>query len=250
MVESNQDLPTQLPADRKEKLIAKLSPELQNDPNFIERYLNGKLERYREALRYNLEGEISIEMCLTPNSVAAHEYLLSQMTENTMPTEGLVRMYVSSEKSSELGTISFIVDLGHDAGRIDFVRDNIVVIIKARGIFSNEVLQLAKKIDHAIKQQPALTYQQLVSHRPIIELAADIDKEKTGGRKTISYNTTTSNKEDIVCLRASTVEGQYNGVTGGKITLPNKDKPITVKLIAITKGLLVSTIEKEIDLHN
>jgi len=247
---SDQDLPTQLASEHKEIFMSMLPPESQNDPNFIENYLQDILQRYRKSFKYNLEGEMFVKICLTPNSKAAHEYLLSQMIENALPTESLVRSYVSSEKSSELGTISFIVDLGDDAGLINFIRDNIVVIVDAHGIFSGEILQLAKKIDSVIMQQPALTYQQLVSHRPIIELAADIDKEKTGGRKTISYNTTTSNKEDIVCLRASTVEGQYNGVKGGEITLPNKDKPITVKLIAITKGLLVSTIEKEIDIHN
>jgi len=74
-------IPTELPAARKEKWLAHLSPKLRNDPNFVESYLAQKLERERKSKKYrfSITGLMELQVCVAPCSRAAQEYLVSYM---------------------------------------------------------------------------------------------------------------------------------------------------------------------------
>lgn len=229
----------ELPTERREKLLRALSPELRANPDYVEKYLQGKLDRYRKSLAHRIEGAIKVEICLAPNAKAACEYLLYHMAQNTMPTNLLVKIYGSADHAPEIGTVNYVTNPGH----IKFIRDNVVVIIDGRGEFSRESLQLARKIDMAIKQQSLLTYQQLLSRRPVLTIASEIVEEKTNGLTTISCTATQRHNKKIVSLRASKVKGQYEEVKNGKLVLRKSDKPVKITLIAITDELLVSTVE-------
>ena len=190
-------LPNELPTDRKNEFLARLPEKVRNDPNQVEKLLQRMLERHRDAMQKYLEGSITVEIVVTPSSVAAQEYLLSRMIENTIPIEGLIGMYSSSEKSSEIGNLNFI-NTGRDNTKlIKFIRNNIVVNIDARGQFSTEAFPLAQKIDSAIKQQSPLTYQQLLSRRPSPAIAANIVQKRIDGQRSIPYSITVPNNRSI-----------------------------------------------------
>ncbi len=231
-------LPKELPADRIKTLMEHLDPEQRNDPNFVEKYLQGKLERYRKSLRYRIEGSISVEIVVAPDSRGAHEYLLSRMIQNTMPTDLLVRVASLTERLPDLGTINL--------GASEFIRDNVVVrILKTEGKFSGEALPLAQKIDSLIKNQPALTYQQLLARKPSVTIAPYVDKVKTDGQRTVSYDISVPAGQEIISVRAFT-DGELIAVENGSISLAGKKGKVKVKLTAITRELLADTFEMEL----
>ena len=215
-----------------------LDPEQRSDPNFVEKYLQGKLERYRKSLRYRIEGSISVEIVVAPSSRAAHEYFLWRMTTNTMDTKLMVRLYSKNKKVPGLGTMN----IGGD-----FIRDNVLVLIRTDGQFSTEALPLAKKTDSAIKQQPPLTYQQLLSRRPIISIGPEVDTTTTEGQAIIPYDISVPAGQAVISVQAF-VDGQHPTAKGGKIYLNVRRKRtrFTVKVTAITSELLVNTFEREL----
>jgi hypothetical protein len=245
--ENPEPLPTEIPPDRKENLLAHLTPEERDDPNFVEKYLSRKLDSYRQSKKYHLDGSINIWICLAPSSQAAQEYLLHTMTQNSMPTEALAIGYASDKRPEDLGTISFLTESTHkDDIRIKFVRNNICLNIRADGCFATEALPLARKIDAMLLAQQPLTHEQLLARRPVVTISSDVDKVRMNGCRTVSYNISVPSGQDIVCARASCREGQYQAAKDGKITLPDKMGKVKVKLIAITHELLTNTFEREV----
>ena len=240
-VQNEEPLPTELPPERKQKLMAFLSREGKlDDPNFVEEFLNRKLESYRRSKKYYLDGTIDVRVCLAPNSLAAQEYLLSSLTTNSMMTKGLVRMYATAKQPEGLGTISFST-----GSRVSFVRDNICVRIRAKGCFANEALPLAHKIDAMLLAQPTLTYQELLARRPSVTIAANVDEAGMNGRRTVSYDISVPPGQEIVSVRAS-IDGQSTTAKDGKITLADKSGTFGVKLTVITNELLATTFEREL----
>jgi len=247
LVESSQPLPTELPPDRKENLLAHLTPKERNDPNFVEEYLNRKLESYRRSKKYYLEGSINMRICLAPSSQAAQEYLLNTMIQNTMPTELVIWKYTGARQPEGLGTIGFLTESSQkDDIRVKFVRNNVCVNIRADGCFAAEALPLARKIDAMLLAQRPLTYRELLARRPIVTISPNVDEARTNGQRTVSYDISVPAGQEIVCARARSREGQYEAAKDGKILLPDKEGTIKVKLIAITSELLSSTVESEV----
>jgi len=92
-----------------------------------------------------------------------------------------------------------------------FTRDNIAVIIDARGKLAGEAVPLALKIDSLIKKQPALTYEQLLARKPSITIAKRAEKTEVTAQKTVSYEVSAPEGQKIVNVRAY-VDGELTGV--------------------------------------
>jgi hypothetical protein len=245
-IENDKPLPTELPEERENNLLQRIAPELRNDPNYVKKYLDEKLERYRQSQKYHNSGLLEVEICNAPNSKAAHECLLINITANTMTPAMVISLYSNSEKLSDLGTMSY-VHRGNNSKFVDFVRDNIFVTIRGDGEFSDEALPLARKIDSAIIKGPSLTYEQLISRRPLITIAPLAEKmEGRRWQKSISYNVSTPN--DVNVVNTTVLYGdKRDGVTDGKIIIPDMREPTSIKLLAITSELLVGQCERMVD---
>jgi hypothetical protein len=244
-VENKQPLPTELPADRVGNIIEHLPPHLKNDPDYVEKYIQKALERYRDSLKRCLQGTMVVEMCLTPNSKAAGEYLLSKMVACTMPLDAIVKQHLATEKIPNLGILNFVKTNGNRFTIIEFVRDNIAVIIDARGEFTDEGLALARKIDDLIKQQPVLTYEQLMARRPVITMANKVKKDKYDV-KSVDFEVLKPAGVEVINSRAFDEEDASLAVKDGKITLRGKTGTKKVKITAITDELLCTTVEQEV----
>jgi len=244
-IKSNDPLPTELPADRVKNLLEHLPPEKQDDPNFVQAYLQEKLVRYRKSKMYLVEGEIQVTIAVTPSARSAQEHMIYRKSASSLPIESVASYFSDSVQVQGLGTIGF-----SSRGCTMFVRDNIAVNIDARGELASEGLPLAQKIDSFILQQTPLTYEGLLSLKPSLSIAENIDEEKVNNRRTISYCLTVPKGRDIVCLRASTAEGQHEDVKGNKIFLPVTKGPFKIKLIAITNNLLATSAERVITFNN
>jgi len=244
LVETSRPLPTELPAARKAALLKRLPSDSRHDPAFVKKFLQEKLKMHRESLRYTLKGEITVEMCLAPNSQAAHEYLLTRMAENTMPTDLLVKIYSSAQKLPDLGTLSYVTKTGH----VEFIRDSVVVIIRSSGVFADGAMSLARKLDRQITEQPPLTHRQLLSLRPAVALADIARRDKSRDRNTVSCKATAADGQEVVCIRASTRQGQYEDVRAGQIPLPNTGQRVRVTVMAVTDGLLARAVAHDVTL--
>lgn len=246
---NTEPLPTKLPPGRKEKLLAHVSAEKRNDPEWVEKYLQRKLERHRKSKEFDVAGQLSVKMCLAPNSEAAQEYLLYGMTSNTLPTEAVAVMYAKARQPEGLGTISFLIESRNKGSvKIIFARDNVCVDIRGDGNLSDEALTLAYKIDAKLVKQPTLTYQQLLSRRPTVTVAPIADRAKVNGRRTVSYDATAPTGQKIIRTIAS-VDGENEAAKEGKIYLADKKGKVPVKITAITNELLADTIERELTVN-
>lgn len=242
-VEISKPLPTELPPERKARLLAKMSPEKRNDPNFVEEYFKRKLDRERRSKRYKfaVKGSISLRICVTPCSLAAQEHLVVEWPlRSALPPRTIAYRFSESNRVEDLGTIGF-----REPPNVMFVRDNITVVINARGELAGEALPLAQKIDSLIKNQPALTYQQLLARKPSVMIAPYAEKTKAAEQKTVSYEVSAPAGQEIVSVRAY-VDGQYASVKDGKIYIVGKAGKVKVKLTATTGELLSNTFEREV----
>jgi hypothetical protein len=240
--ERPQPMAEELPADLKERYLQKLRRDQRDNPEFVEEYLRGKLDRYRKSKQYQLEGEMQVEVCLSPASRAAQEYLLDSMTGSMMATPDLVRMYRAAPRPEGLGNTAFLLESRRrDSIQVMFVRANLCVKIRANGTLANEALPVAEKIDLMITQQPVFTSPQLLSRRPTLSLAAGAAK----GERTVPYRISVSPGHEVLTVRAS-MNGQQVAVENGNIYLPIKKGKAEVKLVAITHELLAGYLVKEI----
>jgi hypothetical protein len=186
---------------------------------------------------------LNIDISNTPNSTAAHEMLLGDMTNSQMEYHGIIAMYQSAEKLSDLGTMNYV--LRHSSSSIVyFVRDNILVTISGEKIQSDEVLITARKIDSAIINSPALTYEQLISRRPVLEIKEDFGKVVGRKQRDVSYKISAPNGIKVMSTWA---EGGEVQKAEHRINLPEEEGPAEIKLFAVTNELLVGYCEKTIN---
>ena len=237
-------IPTELPAARKEKWLAHLSPKLRNDPNFVESYLAQKLERERKSKKYrfSITGLMELQVCVAPCSRAAQEYLVSYMPlRSNMGDRAIAQRFSESKRWEGLGTIGFV-----SPPMVMFTRDNIAVIIDARGKLAGEAVPLALKIDSLIKKQPALTYEQLLARKPSITIAKRAEKTEVTAQKTVSYEVSVPKGQEIVSVRAY-VDGRQTGVKDGKVYIVGKKEgKVKVKLTTTTSELVSNAVEQEV----
>lgn len=245
LVKNTEPLPTELPPERKKHLLERMSPEKRSDPNFVKEYLQRKLERYRKSKMHSVTGSIDLRVCVAPNSEVANAYLIERWQGCSLPTESIVSSFSESNRIKDIGTIGFIVGASDKYAHIQFVRDNIAIVIDARGELAVEGLPLAKKIDSLILQQPVSTYEQLLARRPSITIAAKAVKSTTTDRFTVSYDVSTPEGQEIADVKAY-VNGESTWFEDGKIVILVKKGKVKVKLIAITRELLANTFEREL----
>jgi len=247
LVKNTDSLPTDLPPKRKGRLLEKMPTEKRNDPNFVAEYLKRKLDRYRKSKMYRFAGSIRLSLCVSPNSQAACDYLIYYHRGYSAPPELIAGDLSESNHLKDLGTIGFSEQSDRPEGyaHVMFVRDNIAVIIDARGELASEALPFAHKIDSLIQKQPGLTYEQLLARRPSIKIDPEVIKSKTG-EKTVSYNISAPAGQQIVDVKAY-VNDQSTPVRNGKIHIIRKTGKVKVKVVATTSELLTNTFEKEVN---
>lgn len=250
LVENTEPVPTELPADRKERLLAALPPQLRGDPVFVEDYLKRKLERYQKSRQRRLDGEVSVRICLAPSSKAAQEHMLLGLIANTLPTDGLVRMCTAGRRPEGLGPVSLLTESSQkDDVSVRFARDNVCVTVRAWGRLADEALPLAHKLEAMLTGQPPLTDQQLLDRRPAVVMAPSVDGAPTEAEdgKSLSYDISVPAGTELAHVRAS-VDGQLTDAGNGRINLAGKRGTAKVTLTAITSELFVTTLERELDL--
>lgn len=246
-VEISKPLPTELPPERKKRLLEILPPHKRNDPNFVAEYLKRKLDRERRSKRYKfaVTGEMNLRLAITPCSRAAQEYLVSDIPlRSALPLRTIAHKFAESNRVENLGTVGFH-EHWKGFAKTMFVRDNIAVIIDARGELAGEALPLAQKIDALIKKQLTLTYQQLLARRPSITIAAKAVKSTTADHFTTPYDVSAPERANIVSVKAY-VDGESTWFEDGRIVIRGKKGEVKVKLTATTSELLTNTFEREL----
>jgi len=121
-------------------------------------------------------GRLQLAITLAPDARAAQEYLLAGLTDNMMPTEGVVGTLRSAKRPEGLGDISFEIESrsGGDT-RLYFTRANLAVRIRGDGALSGAALELARRIDARVLDQRPLSPEQLLERRPTIELGGQVE---------------------------------------------------------------------------
>lgn len=199
------------------------------------------------------EGKDSIDLRIfvMPNSRAAHEYLLMIMISNTMMTEGVIGTYRRAEKPADLGHISF-VNKYPNSTRIAFARDNIAIYVTASGELADEALPLVQALDKAIKEQPALTRQQFLARRPVVSIAAKVQRQaisRDSAQRSIAYDVSVPEGQKVAKVFSYINEENAGLLDGRRIYVALEKKGLSaVSLYAITDELLVGKAERQIDL--
>lgn len=246
LVKNPEPLPTDFPEEQKKWLLEHIPSRIRKDPNLVKEYMDRKLNYYRKSKMHRVVGSIELDVCVSPNSQAACEYLIYYHRGYSIPEESIAIQFSESKRLKDLGTIAFYE---HWKGfeKIMLVRDNIAVVIDAHGELAKEALPLAKKIDALIQKQPALTYQELLARRPSIMIDANATKSKMTLETTTSYNVTAPAGQEIVDIKAY-IDDQSAPIRDGKIHIINKKGKVKVKVIATTSELLTNTFEREVDI--
>jgi hypothetical protein len=166
LIERKEAQAAKLPDEVRDRIVSGLSEEQRKDSQLVAAHLKRYLERYQKTQRYHLAGQIDIEVCLTPGSRAAKEFMLTKMADNMLPTEILSTTYKAVKPPENPGTIGFITQSRNsDDQQIMFVRNNVFVSIRATGSFVDTTLPLAQKIDDEIISQPSSTLEEIQKHK-------------------------------------------------------------------------------------
>ncbi|MBA7660106.1 hypothetical protein ES703_68105 [subsurface metagenome] len=186
-----------------------------------------------------------VRIYLSPHSQAAHEIcMLGTMTP--LPAESWIWHYSKASGPNDLGDLSFDRFSSSRTGRtVEFFCDNLYVKIRGTGVFVDEVLPLAYKLDKLIQQRPALTYEQLLARRPKVVIHNYDPKVRTHlGGKALRYTATSPAGTRIIRTHAK-VNGAFAGAADGFIDLARQEGPISAELTAITNELLANTTRRE-----
>lgn len=191
--------------------------------------------------RFQVKGDLLIEVTLAPSARAAQEYLLTDLANNMLPTEEVVSSLKAAERPAGLGDVAFLLKSrdGIDQ-RLRFVRNNVYVSVRADGDFAPDALATARAIDGRIVSQQPLSYEQLLARRPTVSL----------GSRTVEglrYQVSPPLGQQVSDLLAR-VDGQQGVVERGQVYLPEQKGERNVEVIAITRDLLVGTAKQRITL--
>ena len=213
--------------------------------NFDEKeYEESRQDPHRKPKRYAISGELRVRICNAPNTEAALEYLLVDDSLSSMGDIALAAFYSESNRVEGLGTIGFREQYRSGNALVMFVRDNIAVIIRARGELASEGLPLAQKIDSAILGKPALTYEQLLARRPSITMAKNAEKVSYGSAN-IPFEVSPPAAADIVGIKAY-VNDAGRKVKDGRILMGGKTGAVKAKVTVITSELIRNTREFDV----
>ncbi len=248
-VENPEPLPTEIPAD----LVRSVPRPFRDDPEKVKWWNEKELEAYRRTKKYLISGWIQLKVAVTPSCRAAQEWLLYNGIVNSLPIEAAIYTYSRADRPDDLGTVSFVRRRsgGRASTSVHFVRDNICVLIRAKGDFVDEALPLARKIDALILQQPELTYEQLMALKPTVAIAESAVKPDPSGMLGVSFDASAPAGQEIV-HHSARVDHQGCAIREGKIQIGPVKPEVTrikVKLTVITKGLLSATTERDVNIN-
>jgi hypothetical protein len=251
-VRREEPVPTELPPkemERIEKRLATLPPRMRNDPNYVEKLIQRRLDKYRKSRMYRVEGYLDVEIYAAPSCRAAQEFMLVDMISNSMTTELTVSTYARGKQPKGLGTVSFVTESAkRDDVRVRFVRDNIYVKIFGDRIFAQEALPVARKIDGLLKAK-GFTKTQLSARRPVVKMESAAEKRKRKKERWIAFDATVPAGTKIVHKRAF-VDGEEVDVIGKAIRIVGRTSgKAKVTLTVMTDELGTETIEQEVTIE-
>ncbi len=213
--------------------------------NFNEKeYEESRLDPNIKSKIYPISGELIVKICNAPNTEAALEYLLVDDCTSSMGNIALAALYSESNRVEGLGTIGFRGQYRNGSVQVKFIRDNIAVIIRARGELASEGLPLAQKIDSAILKKPALTYQQLLARKPSITIAKSAENVSYGSAN-IPFEVSPPAAADIVDVKAY-VNDTHKRIKDGRIQIGGKTGAVKAKVTVITSELIRNTREFDV----
>jgi len=179
--------------------------------------------------------ELDVEVVLAPTARAAQEYMLSAMTDNTLPTEALVGIYKRAERPAGLGSVAFLTrSRSGDDVRVRFTRANVALHIRATGRMSAEVLPLARRLDALLLSQQPLTARQLLERRPAVTIS-----RPARGKPAVPFNLSVP-KDQVMEVHAF-VDGQTASAQGGTVSLGERKGEVEVEVTTITRDLLAGS---------
>jgi len=247
------------PADVREKLLERLPPGINANPDMVEEFLTRKYELYRRSKMKRSGGQIDIKICVASSSEAVHEYLLYDNAICSRPEEIIANDFNNSRRIQDIGSIAFRSETQKNC-TIHFSRDNIGVIISAHGVFVNQAMPLARKIDNRIKKQQLYSSEQYLARKPIINIndqAVKVVAPGIEGQFTLDCTVNTPHGVEAIVFKAK-LNGQPTQVKDGKIQIyiPYYDEvakndnsiKIIVELTVITNEYLFSILTKEINI--
>jgi hypothetical protein len=237
----NPSPPTELPSDAKASLLKHIPENIKNEPNLIQEYLKENFERYKQSKTMILSGQLRLNMCVAPDAQSANEFLILNCSATQLPDGAVLASFSSKNRLEGLGTIAF-------SRPLMFVRDNIAVIIDARGELASEALPLAKKIDELILKKPVLTANEIQSRRPVISISSNAIRNNSS-LSTFPYTLTAPEGQEIVNVKAY-INGELASTKDGIISILGKSgkAKVKVKVVAITSELLANVQEKEVNI--
>ena len=167
-------------------------------------------------------------------------------TMTPLPSEAWIWHYSKATGPNDLGDLSFDrFSSSRTDRRVEFFRDNLYVDIRGTGVFLDEVLPLARKLDNLIKQQPVLTYEQLLARRPKVVIHNYDPNVRTRlGGKALRYTAPGPVDTQVVWVHA-THNGVFSGAADGLIYLNKQEGPACIEFTAITDELLASTTNRK-----
>lgn len=241
VVNNPEPLPTELPEARRISLIEKCR-EWGKSETETEEYLERTLESYRQSKQKIVKGQLNVKIVNAPSEKAAFEYLLIDaiLWSSAMPD-----MMISFFDEQCAGDLKFGSVAYCKHGVVRFTRDNIAVVVSTHGEFGQEALDIAKKIDAMLLQQPLLTYEQLQARCPRLHIGP--------GKKTVETDipfleySVESPAGVQAWVRDIKINGQGRARQDHKIFLEEKPQMVQVQATVVSDELLVSAFDAEIE---
>jgi hypothetical protein len=218
----------------REKELRRLGEAQRADRTTADGYLARRLERQRAVTGRRLDGELTVELALSPSARAAQELLLARMAENMLPVDALASAYRGASAPDGLGDRAWLSESRtRREVRIDLVRRNVALTVTARGTLAEEALGLARRLDGLVERQPSRTLEELRALRPAVSLAA----RPAGGALGFSVALPEGARAGGV---TALVDGQRVRPRDGTIPMAGKAR---VRVTAVTRELLAGSAE-------
>jgi len=234
---SDAPIPADLP-EMPRKALEKATAGLPADAR--KRKYEQVLERYRQSKSHTIKGQMFVSIVVAPSSEAAQEYIIFQSTGGCLPTKTVAAKFDKANRISGLGDVAF-----KSNGTIRFIRNNVSIVIRGIGVFTNLTEALALKLDAAIvKQQPYLDLRTFLAARPHVTVGPLRHESAVApGQPALSFSATAAPGTSIAAVRA-TVDGKPAPVSNQEVRLGSAKGQMMVKITAITNTLLVSSVEQ------
>jgi len=231
MAPASVPLPTELPAGIRAALDKATEGMSEDDRK---RKYDKVLESYRKSKAVVQRGGISVKMVAAPSARAAHEWLIYESTQCTLPTEGIVAQFGATERINDLGDVAF-----KSGGSVRMARGNIAVVIRGSGDLTPEAEKLAFRVDAEIAREFAVA--NLDSMRPHVTVEAPRESAFVSNQKACPITVTVPGSQKVAAVHA-TVNGEYASVKDNEVLLGSKTGQMELKVSVITDKLLATSL--------